>query len=207
MRPSCAFRFHASISQQGVRCPKCGSPTRLTPYSQPETHQGEIGAITGSTHLEILLDNIRSAYNVGSILRSADGAGINHIHLCGITPTPDAPKIRKTALGAEFTTPWTQYWNAVDLAGHKQNNGYKLWALENQPGALSIFDVHNYISHDPVLLMLGNEISGVDPGLLSKADKVFYIPMKGEKDSLNVSVAFGIAVYIILYAGEKLKKK
>jgi 23S rRNA (guanosine2251-2'-O)-methyltransferase len=157
--------------------------------------------------MEVLLDNIRSAYNVGSIFRTADGAGIQHIHICGITSTPDAPKIRKTALGAEFTTPWTQYWNSIELAEQKTHAGFKLWALENQPGAETIFDIHKYISHEPVLLMIGNETSGVDPGLLSKADKVFYIPMNGQKLSLNVSVAFGIAVYMIQYASERLHKR
>lgn len=200
MRPTCAFRFHVSDHQANTRCPKCGSPTRLIPYAQPVSPERPQENVLGSAHIEILLDNIRSAYNVGAIFRTADGAGIRHIHICGITPTPDAPKIRKTALGAEFTTPWSQYWNSLEIVEQKRHSKYKIWALENHPTAAPIFEIHKFTSQSPVLLLLGNEISGVDPGLLSKADDIFYIPMIGEKDSLNVSVAFGIAVYLIQYA-------
>jgi len=206
MRPTCAFRFHVSSRQAKLRCPKCGSPTRLIQYQQPESPEGPHDDIPGSSHIEILLDNIRSAYNVGSIFRTADGAGIKHIHVCGITPTPDASKTRKTALGAEFTTPWTQHWNSIELVEQKKRNNYITWALENQPGSESLFEIHKYLPEGPVLLLLGNEISGVDPELLSMADHTFYIPMKGEKGSLNVSVALGIAVYFIQYAGQRFKK-
>jgi 23S rRNA (guanosine2251-2'-O)-methyltransferase len=199
MRPTCAFRFHVSDHQANIHCPKCGSPTRLIPYTQPESPERPQD-IMGSAHIEVLLDNIRSAYNVGSIFRSADGAGIKHIHICGITPTPDAPKTRKTALGAEFTTPWSQHWNSLELVEQKQCSRYNIWALENHAVAVPIFEIHKSISQSPVLLLVGNEVSGVDPGLLAKADDIFYIPMNGEKRSLNVSVAFGIAVYLIQYA-------
>jgi tRNA G18 (ribose-2'-O)-methylase SpoU len=149
--------------------------------------------------LQALLDNIRSSFNVGAMFRTADGAGVSHLHLCGITPAPDHPKVAKTALGAEYSVPWTQYWDALEAAASLKQGGFELWALEGGPRAESIFEVTEELPDKPLLLVVGNEVSGVDPGLLALCERVVSIPMQGAKQSLNVAVAFGIAVYTLRY--------
>jgi tRNA G18 (ribose-2'-O)-methylase SpoU len=149
--------------------------------------------------LEVLLDNLRSVYNVGSIFRTADGAGVRQIHLCGISPTPKHRKLAKTALGAAEAVPWTVQLNGLQKAVALKEQGYQLWALEESPHAESLFDVTIQADDPPIALILGNEVIGVDPGILAQCDKVLYIPMVGQKESLNVAVAFGIAVYYLLH--------
>jgi 23S rRNA (guanosine2251-2'-O)-methyltransferase len=150
--------------------------------------------------IETLLDNLRSAFNVGSIFRTSDGAGIRHLHLCGITPTPDHPKVTKTALGAELSIPWTQHWNGFDASVSMKQQGFRVWALEAGQKSQSLFDVLTETQGDPILLVVGNEVSGVDAGILDICDRHIWIPMQGDKNSLNVSVAYGIAAYFLRYA-------
>jgi tRNA G18 (ribose-2'-O)-methylase SpoU len=149
---------------------------------------------------EVLLDNIRSAYNVGSILRTSDGVGISRIHICGITPTPDNPKVVKTALDAEQHIPWLQHWNSIDAGQSLKSDGYDLIAMEGGDGALPIFELLPLLSDRPIVLVIGNEVSGVDPGLLEICDKKIWLPMLGKKQSFNVSVAFGIAAYMLRFS-------
>jgi len=146
-----------------------------------------------------LLDNVRSTFNVGSIFRCADGAGIAHLFLCGITPTPDHPKVAKTALGAEQTVPWSYHTNAVALACDLQIQHHQLWVLEELPNAASLFASHQPATADPIVLVLGNEVAGVDPGLVELADRIVALPMYGAKRSLNVAIAFGIAAYTLCF--------
>lgn len=147
----------------------------------------------------ILLDNIRSTYNVGSILRTADGAGVRYLHLCGITPTPDNPKVAKTALGAEQSVRWTHHRNGVTAARMLRAQGSQLWALEIAPCAVSLFDAVADLPPVPLVLVVGNERIGVDPGILALCEQVVALPMAGVKHSLNVATAFGIAVYTLRY--------
>lgn len=147
----------------------------------------------------VMLDNLRSALNVGSIFRSSDGLGIQEIYCCGITPTPDNQKVKKTALGAEVDLVWKYSPNGLISAKNLKSNGYLLWALENTSTAESLFHVDLQPHSFPLLLIVGNEISGVDPGIMEICDKVISIPMMGNKHSYNVSVAFAIAVSHILY--------
>ena len=153
-------------------------------------------------NFEVILDNIRSAHNVGSIIRSSDGVGISRLHFCGITPTPDHPKVIKTALNAENHIPWIQYWNSVDAGDALKKNGYKLIALEGGDGSMPVFEFLATLSDHPIVLIIGNEISGVDPGLLKICDKKIWLPMLGKKQSFNVSVAFGIAAYLISFSSQ-----
>jgi tRNA G18 (ribose-2'-O)-methylase SpoU len=149
--------------------------------------------------LETLLDNVRSAFNVGSILRSADAAGLRRVHLCGVTPTPAHPRvakqIAKTALGAEQSVPWAYAPNALDAARALCDQGTTLWALEEAPGALSLFAAP--LPAGPLALVVGSEVAGVDPGLLSLCACAVCLPMRGIKRSLNVAVAFGIAAVLL----------
>jgi 23S rRNA (guanosine2251-2'-O)-methyltransferase len=146
-----------------------------------------------------LLDNVRSTFNVGSIFRSADGAAFQHLYLCGITPTPAHPKVAKTALTAEQTVAWSQHTNALDLAEALQGRGHHLWALEDAPDATSLFAAQLPPPDQPLVLIVGHEVTGVDPGLLALCDQVVALPMGGVKRSLNVAIAFGIAAYTVRF--------
>jgi tRNA G18 (ribose-2'-O)-methylase SpoU len=151
------------------------------------------------TIVEGLLDNIRSVYNVGSILRTADGAGLTHLHLCGITSPPTHPKVAKTALGAELSVAWSQHRNGLDTAVALQEQGCQLWAIEDSPQAESLFAVPAPASSERIVLVVGNEIAGIDPEILARCDRVLQIPMQGHKKSLNVATAFGIAAYAVRF--------
>jgi 23S rRNA (guanosine2251-2'-O)-methyltransferase len=196
------FRFPVERTNLcGKFCPKCGTETILASEMEivPSSSEEEI-KWTGVI-LDGLLDNIRSTFNVGSIFRTADGAGFHQLHLCGITPTPENPKVGKTALGAEKSIPWTHYFNSLQAAQTLKENHACLWALEKTPRSGSLFDViHETLPHSLVLIA-GNEIAGVDPGLLDLCDRQVWIPMQGMKESLNVSIAFSIAAYLLRYTG------
>jgi tRNA G18 (ribose-2'-O)-methylase SpoU len=153
--------------------------------------------------MEVLLDNIRSVLNVGSMFRTADGAGIQHVHLCGITPTPDNRKLAKTALGAEDHVPWTHHNDGTAAAALLKDLGFQLWALEGGPGAEFLFDVVTEPLEGPLVLVVGNEVSGIDPGILAHCHRILQIPMMGVKNSLNVAVAFGIAAYALQYGSQR----
>jgi tRNA G18 (ribose-2'-O)-methylase SpoU len=149
--------------------------------------------------IEVLLDNIRSVYNVGSIFRTADAAGIARVHLCGITPTPDHPRLRKTALGADASVPWDYSSSGLASAADLQARGFRLWALEGGDRSGSIFSCTSGLSSEPVVLVIGNEVCGVDPAIISLCERVLGIPMQGVKTSLNTAVAFGIAVFTLVH--------
>ncbi len=151
---------------------------------------------TGSNQFAVLLDNIRSAWNVGSIFRSADGFGFTHAYLCGITPTPDNEAVAKTALGAEDSVTWSYHKDAVKLVKGLKKQGWKVWALEEDEKAVKLArNAEGRMKN--IVLIVGNEVTGVDPELLELADKIFYIPMRGEKKSYNAAMAFSIAAYAI----------
>jgi len=146
--------------------------------------------------ITVLLDNIRSIHNVGSIFRTSDGAFIERIILGGITATPDHPQMHKTALGSQNIVPWNYEPDPLVAIDTLRQQGYKIVALEltDSPSPLS------YIvpDHFPVCLMIGNELTGVDTRLLDQADFALEIPQYGAKQSLNVAVAYGIAVYQLI---------
>jgi 23S rRNA (guanosine2251-2'-O)-methyltransferase len=151
--------------------------------------------LSNSKAVAVLFDNIRSAWNVGSILRSADGFAFTHAYLCGITPTPDNEAVAKTSLGAEDSVTWSYHKDAVKLVDGLRKEGWQIWGLEEDRRAQPIQAA--LIPSQPVVLILGNEVTGVDPGLLEICDEIFYIPMRGEKKSFNVAMAFSIAAYQI----------
>jgi tRNA G18 (ribose-2'-O)-methylase SpoU len=147
--------------------------------------------------LSVLLDNIRSAWNVGSILRSSDGFGFKHAYLCGITPTPEQVAVQKTSLGAEDFVTWSHQKDALKLVKGLKKEGWNIIALEEDERALSISSIDNSQSSKPVVLIVGNEVTGVDPELLDLADTIFYIPMHGQKRSFNAANAFSVAAYVL----------
>ncbi|MCX6054497.1 MAG: RNA methyltransferase [Chloroflexi bacterium] len=158
--------------------------------NSPET------AIFGNFHrIELLLDNLRSILNVGSIFRTADGSGVGHIFCCGTTPTPDHPKIAKSGLGAENFIPWSYHRNAMDVINNLRQD-HIICSIEATQKSLPLFENFQKISFNKnMLLVIGNEISGIDPQILNLSDHVFSLPMVGSKNSLNVAVATGIALY------------
>lgn len=142
----------------------------------------------------VICDNIRSLENIGSIFRTADALGVNKIFLCGICGQPPHSKISKTALGAENNVSWEycrQVWRVVDKL---KKEGVFIVALEQAKNSLAY---NKFKPKFPMALVIGNEIKGVSRSVLRKADKVIHLPMKGKKESLNVSVAFGVAGYKI----------
>jgi 23S rRNA (guanosine2251-2'-O)-methyltransferase len=132
------------------------------------------------------------------MFRSADGAGICHMYLCGITPTPEIAAVGKTALGAEESTRWDYASNGVFRAEELLKQGCRLWALEQDRRSISITDLDLPADGGkPLILVVGNEVCGVDPGILERCEQIVHIPMQGGKRSLNVAVAFGIAAFAL----------
>jgi len=140
----------------------------------------------------VVLNDIRSLYNVGSIFRTADGAGVEKLWICGITGHPPDTQITKTALGAEKEVPWEYRRDAREVLRELKARGYRLVFLEQLDKSIPYQD---YRPSGPVCLVIGNEISGVSDGLVSLCDETIEIEMAGLKNSLNVSVAFGIVAY------------
>jgi len=149
--------------------------------------------------LNAIFDNVRSAYNVGSMIRTASAVGAGHLYLCGITPTPEHPKVVKTSLGAEQNISWSQHYNSIDVVSRLQSEGHNIIAFEGTSQSHWLTDFVPRGPATPVTVIVGNELSGVDPALLEMCDQVFALPMLGEKTSLNVTVAFGIAAYYLRF--------
>lgn len=142
----------------------------------------------------IVLNNIRSLYNVGSIFRTADGAGIEKIWMCGITGIPPDSQISKTALGAEKEVPWEYAPDAKACVQKLRAEGYKIVLLEQTAESIPY---ETFQPQGKVCLVLGNEIGGVSESLLPYTDQALEIEMAGLKNSLNVAVAFGVVAYHI----------
>jgi tRNA G18 (ribose-2'-O)-methylase SpoU len=142
--------------------------------------------------LSALLHNIRSLHNVGSMFRTSDGAGVERLYLCGETGIPPRPEIAKTALGAEESVPWEYWMDAKECIVKLKADGVRMVALELGPKSV---DYRKVEVGGPVCLVVGSEVDGVPAEILRLCDDSMQIPMRGIKESLNVSVAFGIAVY------------
>lgn len=196
----CGLRFPVNRNDPfAYRCPHCRGPVRLV--AQVELSEQSAPAVDAYTSapaskLRLLLDNWRSNFNVGAAFRTADGGGIGHIYLCGITATPESQrKLAKTALGAEQHVGWSYHANAVKVAAQIRQEGAELWVLERNSHSISLFDIMALPVQKPVVLAAGNEVVGVDPALVAMADQVVALPMMGSKGSLNVAVALSIATY------------
>jgi len=200
---SCGLRYPLTKGHAfGTRCPICMGDTRLLLsrdliLESTWMHPADNPTLERRGEYAVLLDNIRSAWNVGSILRSADGFAFTHAYLCGITPTPDHEAVTKTSLGAEDSVTWSYHKDAVKLVKGLKKEGWQVWALEEDRQAKSIQMMPLPYTNQRVVLVLGSEVTGVDPGLLDLCDEIFYIPMRGEKKSFNVAMAFSIAAYEI----------
>lgn len=148
--------------------------------------------------VRVILDDVRSLYNVGSIFRTCDAYRVEHLYLCGFTPAPPRAEIAKTALGADRTVPWSAVPNVRDAISLCRESGHTIYALEIAHGSLSI---HNVTSENmPITIVLGNELVGVNDHVISAADGVLEIPMYGTKHSLNVAVSAGIVLDAVVSA-------
>lgn len=140
----------------------------------------------------LVLHNIRSLYNVGSLFRTADGAGVTRMFLTGYTGTPPRKEIKKTALGAEDNVPWEHDWDIDAVLQKLKNQGVQIVGVECSPESQHYMDI-GYQS--PVALVLGNEVTGVEDEVRAYCDVVAHVPMHGIKESLNVSVCGGVLLY------------
>ncbi len=143
----------------------------------------------------VLLDNVRSMYNVGAFFRAADGVGLEKLCLCGITAHPPKKAITKTALGAEEAVAWEHDWDAIKVAEEMRRRGFEIAAIETSVHAADLFE---WQPRFPVCVAFGNEVEGLRPELLELADTHVRIPMLGKKTSLNVATAAGIVLYELL---------
>lgn len=198
--PNCCFRI--PVEGDPLRfdfCPKCGSHTRLYTFKHQNKKSGLFThKIVTQREIVVVLDNIRSMYNTGSIFRTADGFGIKKLFLCGITPTPNQKKLHKTSLGSESNLLWEYQNNCVILCQRLLKEGYQLLCLENSDSASVILDFSISSNDRKIAVIVGNEKSGVDPGVLKICNQVISIPMAGIKESFNVTVALGIMLYHLI---------
>lgn len=151
-----------------------------------------------------VLDNVRSVYNAASIFRTADGAGFGKIYLCGVTPEPVdefgrvRPDFAKVSLGAEANVAWARAQDAEQVLDELKGEGYLVLAVEQDRRAVPFYNLSpEFAGREKAVLVLGAEVGGLSEGILGRADKILEIPMLGKKESLNVSVAFGIVAYHI----------
>ena len=204
-RPGCRHVFDISPAALGRNgdCPACSwrfTFTDLRRLARIETErlalQERDGRRDAQRHaVAAVLEDIRSLWNVGSIFRTADGAGVARLYLTGITGRPPRREISKTALGAEQAVPWEYCSDALEAIDRLRAGGHQVIALENTPQAQSINQIN---ITPPVALVIGNEVSGVSAPVLDTVDAHLGLPMYGAKGSLNVAVAFGIAAYALV---------
>ncbi|MFA6081978.1 MAG: TrmH family RNA methyltransferase [Patescibacteria group bacterium] len=151
--------------------------------------------MTPKQKLIIILDNVRSMYNVGAIFRLAAGLNVDELYLCGMTATPPRAEIHKTALGGETKVKWTYFDNTSNAIKQCQDNGYEIVSLEITSDAIPLAD---FSPGPKTALIVGHEVDGVDRFALAESTKHIFIPMHRDVNSLNVSTACAIAVWCII---------
>jgi len=172
-------------------CPLCEAlVVQVCQFTKPPSRsavQRPDGELVG------VLDNIRSAQNVGTMLRSADGAAFSSVVLGGLTAPVDNPKVVKTALGAQHVVPSESALDVLPVIEGLGNDGYQVWAMDHTHRSTQLQDIVTRPAR--LALVVGNETAGVDPAILELADRHIHLDMHGSKSTLNVGVAFGIAAY------------
>ena len=215
--PSCALTFEVPDEREGKNgpCPQCGQVITLRSLAvinevqrqQERLHAARLDRSRNAggevPRFAALLEDIRSLWNVGSIFRSADGAGFDCLYLCGITGCPPRKEIAKTSLGAEDVVAWEHHSGALDVLPALAERGVTLVALEKTETSVPLSEfLASQPLAPPLCLIVGNEVSGVSAEALARARHVCHLPMRGTKTSLNVAVAFGIAAYQIAEAAK-----
>ncbi len=177
--------------------------TNARKLSHEELVQRQKNQAQGKLPFSLILNNIRSLYNVGSIFRTADGVALEKIWLCGITGVPPDSQISKTALGAEHSVPWEFQSSARQVIEKLRKESYQIVLLEQTAQSIPY---QEFRLKGPVCLVVGNEITGVSEDLLPYCDAAIEIEMAGIKNSLNVAVAFGIVAYHIRHQSLTLNR-
>lgn len=144
--------------------------------------------------LMVVLDNIRSLHNIGSVFRTSDAFRVECIYLCGITATPPHPEMHKTALGAEFTVDWKYVDNCVEAVDNLKKEGYTVYSVEQAEGSIML-DELSLDRTKKYAVVMGNEVKGVQQEVIDHSDGCIEIPKYGTKHSLNVSVTAGIVIW------------
>lgn len=153
----------------------------------------------------VILDNVRSLHNVGSIFRTSDAVGVQKLYLCGITPTPldrlgrVRPPFTKVALGSQENVDWEKCASTWRVLDKLKSEGYKILVIEQDKKSVPYYKVRG---SGKIALVVGHEVRGLPESVLSRADKILEIPMSGIKESLNVSVAYGIVAYSLRYSSK-----
>jgi len=149
--------------------------------------------------LSIILPNIRSLYNIGSIFRTSDAVGVEKIYLTGYSGRPDKNlQIAKTALGAEQSVPWEYCFHTWKIIEKLKQQNYEIIALEQSKSSID-YRKFKLGKTDKIALIVGNEVNGLSEKILNRVDRTVHLPMSGKKESLNVSVAFGIIAYYLKF--------
>lgn len=156
-----------------------------------------------SIPMVLVLDNMRSSFNVGSLFRTAESFSIQEIHLCGYTPTPDNSKTARSSLGAEKWIKWNYWESTFECLEELKNRGFKIFGFETAQNAI---DLKKVDLDFPAALLLGNERYGLSPEVLKKVDQTIVIPMQGRKNSLNVAVCGAIGIHHFTSAYEPLSQ-
>jgi tRNA G18 (ribose-2'-O)-methylase SpoU len=182
---------------RNMYCPACGVRMTARPIAvedelrrRPDRAHGDSGAAVRRLPFVVIVDNVRSLWNIGSIFRTADACGVERLILTGISGCPPRAEITKTALGAEEAVAWDYRGDAARALREVVQDGYVAVALESGPGSRPVDDVE---WPRQVCLVVGNEVAGIAPEILDACELRVRIPMLGVKESLNVAVAFGIA--------------
>lgn len=144
--------------------------------------------------LVVVLDNVRSLHNIGSVFRTSDAFRVECIYLCGITAVPPHPEIHKTALGAEFTVDWKYVNNAIEAVDNLRQKGYIVYSVEQTENSIMLENIR-LEQGKRYAVVLGNEVKGVQQEVINHSDGCIEIPQYGTKHSLNVSVAAGIIIW------------
>ena len=167
------------------------------------TALGEAYAGIERLPVAVLLDNVRSLYNVGAFFRTADAVRAESIIVAGITPTPQDPRIAKTALGAERSVPWSRAAGVADAVDALRARGFEIAGVETSLHAVDLFD---WRPRFPVCVIFGHEVDGITPDVLGRCDVHVRIPALGAKGSINVATAGGVVLYELLRKYRKLAR-
>lgn len=205
--PDCRFKHGLEDSEppEAVCCPACkkiGSRKPVEAWDRLEQLAvlrkglGDRAVQKKSPVVAVILEDIRSLWNVGSIMRTCDAAGISTVYLCGITGCPPRPEILKTSLGAEEYLAWYYAVHPLDVIPRLQESGVHVIALERNTESLPLKDFQKDLSQ-ALALVVGNEVKGVSRETLAVCNSINHLPMEGHKESLNAAVAFGIAAYAL----------
>jgi tRNA G18 (ribose-2'-O)-methylase SpoU len=212
--PKCRHEFDlpCSTDRANSACPACGQTATFRSLelavhvdkvyghklASGDTIESLAAAEVEQATLSVLVEDVRSLWNVGSIFRTADGSGFSQLFLSGITGCPPRKEIAKTSLGAEESVAWSYCRNALEVLPALRTAGVMIVGLECSAGSISLTAAlaENRLTA-PLCLVVGNEVNGLSAESISLCDLICHLPMRGKKESLNVAVAFGIAAYTI----------